>query len=148
MTTCKEIMTTEPECCEPTIQVHLIAQTMRTKNIGSVVIVDNMDTMKPVGMVTDRDIAIRVVAEKMDPAVVTAEQIMTQNPISCLMTEPIDEVIQKMESRQVRRISVVDENGKLVGVISQGDLATRLDDHETLAEVVEVISRPGAKRVA
>lgn len=148
MKTCKEIMTTEPECCEAGITTDMIAQTMRTKNIGTVIIVDSMDTMNVVGIVTDRDLAIRLVAEKLDPATVSAQQVMTPNPVSCRIDDSIDDAVKLMEQEQIRRVPIVDEQGKLVGVISQGDLATRTHERRKVAELVIEVSQPGSKRVA
>ncbi len=148
MNTCRELMTTEPECCEANITADLLAHTMLTKNIGSILIVDTMDTMKLIGIVTDRDIAVRLVAQRLDATSTPAERLMSHFPVYCQINETIEQVIMLMEKHQVRRIPVVDEAGKLVGVITQGDIATRLNQPERVAEVVEIISLPGARRIA
>lgn len=148
MKTCNEIMTTEPECCEAGITADMIAQTMRIQNIGSVVIVDSMDSMNVIGMVTDRDLAIRVVSERLIAQEVTAAEVMTPNPVSCKIGDTIDKVVQLMEEAQVRRIPIVDEQNKLVGIISQGDIATRTHERRKVAELVTEVSKPGQQRVA
>ncbi len=148
MNTCRELMTTEPECCEASISADMLAHTMLTRNIGSILIVESMDSMRLIGIVTDRDIAVRLVAQRLDATRTPAEKLMSHFPVHCQVNDGIDRVMALMEQYQVRRIPVVDEGGKLVGLISQGDIATRLHQPDRVAEVLEIISQPGARRIA
>lgn len=141
MTTCGEIMTPDPECCDPSTQVKEVAQLMKRKNIGPVPVINNFDDRLLVGIVTDRDLALNVLAEGCDYTV-PVSQAMTKNPASCRPTDKVDMAVEIMEKLQVRRIPVVNEEGKLVGIIAQGDIALRLPKKEVIAQVVEEISKP------
>ena len=83
MKTCKEVMTANPTCCTPDETVTRIAKLMKTENVGSIPICENRDSKKLIGIVTDRDLAIQVVAAAKDPHTVKASDIMTGNPITC-----------------------------------------------------------------
>jgi CBS domain-containing protein len=145
MTTCAEIMTQNPKCHGTDATVNLVAKTMRDDNVGSVPIVESLDSMRLVGMITDRDIAIYVVAEDRDTTLTAVKAVMTASPAFCNPETDISEALKLMEELQIRRIPVVDSNTQLVGIIAQADIATRLKDPEMTAEVVEKISEDGAQ---
>ncbi|MCZ0964058.1 CBS domain-containing protein [Paracoccus benzoatiresistens] len=100
--------------------VREVARMMAKDDIGAVPI-GRDDRL--VGMLTDRDIALRVVAEGLDPNTTRAEQVMTKSLIYCRTTEAIEDAIRLMEARKVRRLPVLDENKRLVGMLSLGDVA-------------------------
>lgn len=141
MTTCGEIMTPDPECCDPKTEVKEVAQLMKRKNIGPVPVINNFDERLLVGIVTDRDLTINVVAQGCHCDMPVSEA-MTKNPAVCRPTDKIEMAVEMMEKLQVRRIPVVNEVGKLVGIIAQGDIALRLPQKDVIAEVVEQISKP------
>src|SRR5438874_12769893 len=142
MKTCKEVMTANPTCCTPDETVTRIAKLMKTENVGSIPICENRDSKKLIGIVTDRDLAIQVVAAAKDPHAVKASDVMTGNPITCRPDDDLQTALEAMERRQIRRIPVTDQSGHLVGIIAQADIARRLDRPEQIAEVVAEVSKP------
>lgn len=138
-------MTEQVKCLEPTATVDVAAKTMKDNNIGPVPIVDSVNDMHVVGIVTDRDLAIKVLASDMDARATRVEDVMTADPITCHSQDDVEEALRLMEECRVRRIPVVDENERLVGIIAQADIATRLGEASKTAEVVEEISKDEPK---
>ncbi len=91
---------------------------------------------------TDRDIALRVVGANREPKGTWVADVMTPNPVACHATDNIDLAIDAMSLHKVRRIPTVDDNGQLIGIIAQADVATRLHDTHKTADVVTEISQP------
>lgn len=139
--TCKELMTPDPRCCVPEDTVSQAAQIMRDEDVGPVPVVSDRGRKQILGIVTDRDIALNVVAAGLDPRSTQVERIMTRNLVTCRTTDDDNEALDLMARHQVRRIPVVDQQGSLAGIISQADIARRASEEET-GEVVEEISRP------
>lgn len=135
---CQDVMTKNPTTCSPQSPVTEAAQLMEREGVGAIPVCDNG---KLEGIVTDRDIAVRVVAGGRDPRQTTIGDVMTRDPKCVSADEPINRALEVMESSQVRRIPVIDGAGKLVGIIAQADIATRLNDDNATGEVVEAISR-------
>ncbi|HEU5236732.1 MAG TPA: CBS domain-containing protein [Pyrinomonadaceae bacterium] len=138
---CKEIMTKDPICCLPGDTVDQAAQLMKDEDVGPVPVVADQQTKRLLGIVTDRDLAIKVVAEARQIAAVTVEEVMTRNPVTCHADDDLQKAIDTMEKQQVRRIPVVDDDNRIIGIIAQADIATRAHKPETTAEVVEEISK-------
>lgn len=138
----RDIMTKDPTCCLPGDTMDQVAQVMKVEDIGSVPVVESQQTKKLVGIVTDRDLAIRVVAEGRDPKQSRVEEVMTRELVTCRPEDDLGQVFQAMAQHQVRRIPVVTADGRVVGIIAQADIATRVAQPEQTAEVVEEISRP------
>lgn len=143
--TCQDIMTPEPTCCLPNETVARIGRVMRAQDIGSVPICDDRHHKQLLGIVTDRDLALKVVAEGRDPNTTRAEDIMTRHPVTCHSYDDILAAIEAMETHQVRRIPVTDGNG-LLGIISQADIALRYGRPDRTAEVVEQVSKAATHR--
>jgi CBS domain-containing protein len=137
----KEVMTKDPSCCVATDSAFEAAQLMKSENVGSIPVVNDTDSKKLEGIVTDRDLALKVVAAGLDPKNTKVRDVMTSSVISCGPDHDVDEVIALMEEHQVRRIPIVDEGDRLVGIIAQADIATRMEEPNTTAEVVESISQ-------
>ncbi|MHB9025656.1 MAG: CBS domain-containing protein [Armatimonadota bacterium] len=138
-----EIMTESPATCTPRDSVRAIARTMLENNCGLLPVVDTADTLQLVGVVTDRDIVCRVLAQDMDCETATVDSFMTADKLwTALPNDSIDTVIDRMEEGQVRRIPIVDENNKVLGIISTADIALEIEDEEEIAEVFEEISEP------
>ena len=135
---CQDVMTKNPTTCSSQSPVTEAAQLMEREGVGAIPVCDNG---KLEGIVTDRDIAVRVVAGGRDPRQTTIGDVMTRDPKCVSADEPIDRALEVMESSQVRRIPVIDGAGKLVGIIAQADIATRLNNDNATGEVVEAISR-------
>ena len=132
----REAMTSHPQHIEPGTPVAEAARLLHRENVGSVPVVENG---RLVGILTDRDIALRVVGEGRDAAGVTAGEIASGELATVEPTESLDEALRLMARRQVRRLPVV-EDGRLVGILAQADVARRLPDERT-GDVVEQISR-------
>jgi CBS domain-containing protein len=139
MTTCHDVMTKSPVCAYRDDTVAHVARLMRSEDIGSVPIVQDDATKKLVGIVTDRDLAINVVAEERNPADTRVSGVMTTDVITCNETDDIETALNAMSTNQLRRIPVVDGGNMLVGIIAQADVATRLNPEKT-GEVVREIS--------
>ncbi|HKP46754.1 MAG TPA: CBS domain-containing protein [Pyrinomonadaceae bacterium] len=138
---CSEVMTKDPSCCVPTDTVFEAAQLMKTEDVGPIPIVKDKDSNRLEGIVTDRDLALKVVAEALDPKTTTVQDVMTTSVISCRPDDNVNEVIALMEEHQIRRIPIVDSSDRLVGIIAQADIATRMEAPKKTAEVVESISQ-------
>lgn len=108
------------EWAEADTPVSEIAKMMEKSDIGSVPVGKND---KLIGMITDRDIALRVVAQGRDPQKTAAEEVMTKGLIYCRTTETVEDAIHLMDQKQIRRLPVLDDNKRLVGMLSLGDVA-------------------------
>lgn len=140
--TCREVMTADPVCCLPNESVTRIAKLMKTENIGSVPICEDRHSKKLLGIVTDRDLALKILADGRDPSRATAQEVMTRRPITCHGEDNLETALSAMEKNQVRRIPVVDESDQLIGIIAQADVAVRGRQPQKTAEMIEEISRP------
>jgi CBS domain-containing protein len=138
---CRDIMTEDLVYCLPADPVSKVAQLMKKEDIGPVLIVDNDQNKTLVGIVTDRDLALKVVAEGRDPKTTRVEEVMSRKLVTCHADDNIENAIKAMAQYQLRRIPVVDDNNRLVGIISQADIATRVDEPEKTGEVVKEISQ-------
>jgi CBS domain-containing protein len=141
MKQCNEVMTKNPVCGLPHDIVSKVAQLMKSKDIGPVPIIENEQTKKLVGIVTDRDLALKIVAEGRDPKSTTAEEVMTRKVITCHAEDDLQTALDAMSEHKFRRIPVVDNNNGIVGIIAQADVATRVDQPEKTAAVVRGISQ-------
>jgi len=138
---CSDIMTEDLVYSLPEDPVSKVAQLMKKQDIGPVPIIDNERTRTLVGIVTDRDLALKVVAEGRDPQKTKVEEVMTRKLVTCHADDSVENAMKAMAQYQLRRIPVVDDNNRLVGIISQADVATRVDEPEKTAEVVKEISQ-------
>jgi CBS domain-containing protein len=139
---CSEVMTKNPVCCMAGDSVTRVAQLMHREDVGSLPVVQADDSKKLIGIVTDRDLALRVVGANRNPAETSVQDVMTGSPITCYADDDLNETLEMMASHQVRRIPVIDRNGDIVGIIAQADVALRVDNDQKTAEVVGEISRP------
>ena len=134
----REAMTEDPRSIGPSASVVEAAQLMRDEHIGSLPITDG-DTL--VGMITDRDITTRVVAEGAGLATTSVGDVYSQDLISVGPDKELEEALRLMARHQVRRLPVV-ENGRLVGIVAQADIALTLsEDEKKTGELVEAISK-------
>ena len=142
MRSCNDVMTPDPTCCHAGDAVTNAAEIMKIEDVGAVPVVDAPDSKKLVGIITDRDIVIQVIAEGKDPKDARIEEVMSRNPVTCRPDEDIQNALDRMAQHQVRRIPVVDGKDRIVGIISQADMLTRMDQPEKTANVIEDISQP------
>ena len=133
----REVMTSKLCSIDADKPVAYAAKMMRDEDVGLAPIVEG-DRL--VGTLTDRDIAIRVVAEGRDPESTSVREVASTDVVTVDPQQDLDEALRLMAQHQVRRIPVVEEDGRLVGVVAQADVARQADDRQT-GEVVEQISQ-------
>jgi len=134
-------MTMGPVCCLPTTMVEEAAQIMKRENIGPIPVIQDEQTRKLVGIVTDRDLALKIVAEGRDAKSTKVEAVMTRKVVTCRAEDDVQKALDAMAEHQLRRIPVVDKEGKILGIIAQADVATRVNQPDKTAEVVKGISQ-------
>jgi CBS-domain-containing membrane protein len=144
MKKCNEVMTKKPCCCLPDDLASDAAELMKKEHVGSIPIIEDEQTKKLVGIVTDRDLTIRIVAEGLDPKSTKVESIMTRNVVTCNAEDDLQKAVDTMSKHQLRRIPVVDEDNKIVGIIAQADVAMHFDHPKRTAAMVKEISQANA----
>lgn len=136
----RDIMCQNPTCCNPDITIREAAQMMERSDCGAIPVIEEGEKRKAVGVITDRDIAIRAVAKGKGPDT-TVRECMS-SPLAVIGADStVEECCDIMERSKVRRLMVVDSDGELCGIISQADIARHLSKAQT-AEVVQEISEP------
>lgn len=133
----RDFMTSNPQSVEPSSTIADAARLMRDNDVGSLPVVEDG---KLTGVVTDRDIAIRAVAEGKDPQGTKVGEVLSQDVVTIDPQQDLDEALRLMARHQVRRLPVVEEDGRLVGIVAQADVAEHGDDRKT-GQVVEEISQ-------
>jgi CBS domain-containing protein len=139
----KQIMTERPACCTRTTTAQEAAVLMRDNDCGSIPVVEDMVGKRLVGVITDRDLALRAVALGQGPETLVGN-LMTDDPFTCVPEDSVEDLRQVMVEQLVRRIPVVDEDGTLVGMVAQADLA-RVEgaaSEREVGRVIEAISEP------
>jgi CBS domain-containing protein len=136
-----EIMTLDPACCTPDSTLPKVARLMVNMDCGEIPVVDDLESRKLVGVITDRDIVCRVVAAERDPSGVEVSEVMSSPVISVDEDADLKECEEKMAQYQIRRIPVVDAEGRITGIVSQADVAREGDIREA-AGILRDISRP------
>ena len=129
--TVREIMTVAPSTVEAGTSVRDAARIMREEDVGALVVLESGDLH---GVLTDRDLAIRLVAEDRDPSTTTVADIASPNPTAIESDRPLEEAIELMRERALRRLPVV-EGGQPVGILALGDLAVERDSDSALADI-------------
>jgi CBS domain-containing protein len=138
MTQVAEVMTRGVRAMSPSDNVQLAAKAMDELNVGVIPVCDDD---RVVGMVTDRDIVLRAVALDMTASATPLSEVMTALVQSCYEDQPLDEVVERMQRAQIRRLPVLDRRERLVGMLSLGDAATR-GDPEAAQRALSGISTP------
>jgi CBS domain-containing protein len=139
---CQDVMTKDPVYCTPQEPIERVAKIMRDEDIGVVPVVDNPESRMLIGIVTDRDLVVRVLATGSAADTMTVEQVMTRNPVSCRPEDNVQRALEIMAEHQLRRVPLVDDENRIVGIIAQADIARHIQVPEQVAEVVEEISQP------
>ncbi|HYH00666.1 MAG TPA: CBS domain-containing protein [Terriglobales bacterium] len=132
----RDIMTTEIEVAEPEDTLEDVAVMMRDQDVGAIPVVEDDEL---IGIITDRDIVVRCVAEGKDPSEIAADEIISGDLHTITPDDDIEEARRIMADMQIRRLPVVDD-GRLVGMVSLGDLAVKTDEEELVADTLEDIS--------
>jgi CBS domain-containing protein len=139
---CRDLMTKDPVCCLPGDSAAEAAERMRQYDIGVIPVVQDQASKKLAGIVTDRDLALKVVAEGRDPNSVSVGEVMSRDVVCCSPDDDYERALHLMEQHRIRRIPEVDNSGRVVGIISQSDVALRIRDAAKTAELVESVSQP------
>jgi CBS domain-containing protein len=139
--TAKDLMTPDPACCTRDTPVNDIARLMVQRDCGQIPIVESNARKRVVGVVTDRDIVCRAIAEDRNPLDLKAEAVMTSPAVTVADTSGAEDVQAVMEKHQIRRVPVVNQNGELSGIISQADIARQRSSREA-GELVRDVSAP------
>jgi CBS domain-containing protein len=144
---CREIMTPNLEFCLPEDSMQKVALTMKNHSVGSIPVIESHESKRLVGIITDRDITLRVVAEGLDAKNTRVADVMTRKTesydlLTCREEDDVEKALALMEQLQVRRIPVLNGIEQVVGIIAQADVMTRLHNSSKSAEVVEKISQP------
>jgi CBS domain-containing protein len=138
----RDVMTKDPACVTPGATIREAAQLMQRENVGIVPVVEEKGTNRLLGVVTDRDIAIRVVAEGRDGGTRVSDVMSSSRIRTCTLD---DEVMKAMANEQVRRIPIVDDRGALVGIVAQADIVRKTRDEDKAGNTVKEISEPGGR---
>jgi CBS domain-containing protein len=137
-------MTRNPRCVTASTPAAEAARIMKDEGVGVVPVVESETSSRLIGVVTDRDLAVRIVAEGRD-ANTPVQEVMSADLHTCRQEEDLDNVMDTMATEQVRRIPIVDERGALVGIVSQADVVRKAANDKKAERTVEKISQPGGK---
>jgi CBS domain-containing protein len=138
----RDIMTRNPDACMPDTDLHQVARMMADDDVGAIPVVEDRGGMKPIGIVTDRDIVCRIIAKGLNPIEKTARDAMTSDPLTVSPEMDLEQCLRLMERSQIRRMLVVDDAGRCCGIVSQADVATRASSPDDVAELVRDVSQP------
>ena len=137
----KDIMKQDLFCCSASDSLQDAARTMKVNDVGSLPVVTDQQSRRLEGIVTDRDLCCRALADGKDPGATPVEEAMTRNPITCRPEDDVDTCAKIMQENQVRRVPVVADDGSCIGVVAQADLALH-SKPQMVGKVVAEISKP------
>ena len=147
----RHAMTKDPTSCVPSDTAQNAASIMRDEDAGIVPVIENEQSQKVIGVVTDRDLCMNVVAAGRDPRTVRVEECMTTTVVTCSPNDSVQKSTELMKENQIRRVVVVDESRKLLGIVSLADVVGRADlktaeTHDTLKTVSAATAEPSKPR--
>jgi CBS domain-containing protein len=137
----REVMSSNPIYCLPSDTAQRVAGVLCDHNIGSVPVVEDQQSRKLIGMITDRDLCCAVVAQGLDPKSTSIEKFVSLHPVTCRDGENLEKCERAMQEHQIRRIPVVDAEGRCIGIVSQADLALK-EKPEKVSKTVAEVSKP------
>ena len=140
----REVMSDQPRCVTPETPVSEAARLMKSEDVGSLPILEGE---RVTGVVTDRDIVIRAVAEEKDPRGMPVREVASRDLVTIDQDQDLSEALKLMASHQVRRIPVVDRDDRLVGVVAQADVAREMKDKESGQMQQDISQTPTGPRV-
>ena len=143
-----EIMTSQPVCVTPDTPIQEAARLMKDQNVGMLPVVQTEGSKQLIGVITDRDITIRHVAEGHTSTDCPVSEAMTDSVTTASPESEVDEVMEIMGREQVRRIPIVDERGELVGVVAQADVVLHAKNDRKAEQTIEEISQPFGKHAS
>lgn len=142
----EEVMTREPVCCTSETGLQEVAQLMVKHDCGEIPIVQSTTDRRVLGVVTDRDIVSRVVAQGKNPLGLQAGTCMSQPAVTVRTGQSVEDCIRVMEAHRIRRVPVVDDRGQMRGIVSQADIAQHASNAST-GELVNKVSQAGAAKL-
>ena len=147
----KHVMTKDPTCCVSSDTAQRAARIMRDEDTGVVPVIENEQSRKVVGIVTDRDLCMNLVAEGRDPRTMQVHEAMTTTVVTCSAQDSVDKVTELMRENQIRRIPVIDDQHRLMGIVAMADIVGRAnvrttETHETLKTVSAPTAEPSKPR--
>jgi len=137
----KEVMTSDPACCLAETPLPEVARMMIDNDCGEIPVVENQSSKLPIGVVTDRDIVCRIVANGLNPVELTAADCMSKPIVTVTPDMSLEECCRIMEEKLIRRVPVVNERGSCCGIVSLADVALQTRER-VAAEVVKEVSEP------
>jgi CBS domain-containing protein len=140
----REVMTDSPRCITPDTLVSEAARLMKSEDVGSLPILDGE---RLTGIVTDRDIVLQAVAEEKDPRGMPVREVASRELVTVGQDEDLSEALKRMASHQIRRIPVVDEDDRLVGIVAQADVAREAKDKDSGQMLQDISQTPTGPRV-
>jgi len=144
MKKCEEVMTKKTVCCLPNDMAVIAAQLMKRENVGAIPVIENQQTKKLVGIVTDRDLALKIVAEGRAAKSTPVQAVMTRELVTCHPEDDLQKALDAMSEHQLRRIPIVNKDNKILGIIAQADVAMHFDHPKKTAAMVKEISQANA----
>ncbi len=135
----KDVMTADPVCCHLSDTAQEVAKILREQDIGSVPIVS--EGRKLEGIITDRDLCCTIVADGLDPRSTPINNYVTRNPLTCRVDDDLEDCEKVMQKNQIRRMPVVDDQDRCIGIVAQADLVL-LEEPKKVQETVAEISKP------
>lgn len=139
----REVMTADPACCIPKTGLKEVAQMMVDHDCGEIPVVENTETKLPIGVITDRDIVCRAVAQGLNPLDLTAADCMSRPCVTVTPEMSVEECGKILEENKIRRVPVVDADGSCCGIVALADIALRTRP-SVVVEVVKEVSEPSA----
>jgi len=139
----KEVMSPNPACCLPTDRAQQVAKLMCDRDVGAMPVVVDQQSRKLVGMITDRDLCCSLVAKGLDSKSTTIEKFISADPVACRDGENVEKCERAMQEHQIRRVPIADSEDRVIGIVSQADVALH-DKAERVSKTVAEISRPAA----
>lgn len=141
----QDIMTRNPATVTPDSSVRRAAEIMSREEVGIVPVVAGEGDNRLVGVITDRDIVVRCVAEGRDGSCRVRDAMSAEDIATCTVDDEVDNLMLTMRTEKVRRIPIVDERGSLVGIVAQADVVLKTPDSDRVGQTMEGISEPGGR---
>ena len=148
----QDVMSKNPICCTANQTAQEVAKALRDQNIGSVPVVDDQQSLRLEGVVTDRDPCCTVIADGKDPKTITVRDAMTTNPIACKTHDSLENCLKLMQQHKIRRVPIVDDQNRVIGIVAQADISVAAEPdkvHKTLSDISQApAQQPGGGSMA
>jgi CBS domain-containing protein len=136
-----DVMTKDPVVCLKSDSAQTVAALMKKHDIGSIPVVSDLESKRLQGIVTDRDLCLRIIAENRNPELTPIEGLMTRDPIICSGSDSLQKCETLMQENRIRRVPVVDRQGRCIGIIAQADVVLH-DSSDTVGKMLAAVSTP------